>query len=65
MQNGISGNMMKASAKRRRSRAQVLEDKQKALKKDEELQERLNQLNQMQQQMQQMQAENQNLLART
>lgn len=43
--------MMKASAKRRRSRAQVMEDKQRALKKDEELQERLNQLNQMQQQM--------------
>ena len=39
--------MMKASAKRRRSKAQVLEDKGAALKKEQELQQKLAQWAQM------------------
>ena len=57
--------MMKASAKRRRSRAQVLEDKLKAEKKDEEMQQQLAQMAQMQEAIRQMQAENQLLQQKT
>ena len=39
--------MMKASAKRRRSKAQILEDKAAALKKEAELEEKLAQWDQM------------------
>ena len=56
MANGTSGNMMKASAKRRRSRAQVLEDKAAAMNKDQELQEKMEQLTQLHEAMKQMQA---------
>ena len=41
MQNGVAGHLMKASAKRRRSKAQILEDKALAMKKEAELHEKL------------------------
>ena len=41
VQNGTSGNMMKSSAKRRRSKAQIFEDKATAMKKEAEIQEKL------------------------
>ena len=41
VQNGVSNNMMKATAKRRRSRVQILEDKSAAIKKETEMQEKL------------------------
>ena len=65
MSNGVSGNLMKASAKRRRSRAEVLEDRAGTLRKEKELQERLAQIQQMEQAMQQMQAENKMLQDKT
>ena len=54
---------MKASAKRRRSRAQVLEDKTAALKKEKELKEKLSQWAQMEQALQQSEIEKQQLAA--
>ena len=44
---GSSGFMMKASAKRRRSKAQIIQDKLDAEKKEAELQEKLAQWDQM------------------
>ena len=56
---------MKASAKRRRSKAQVLEDKAAAMDKENAIQEKLNRINELEQRMQQMQAENQLLQQKT
>ena len=52
---------MKASAQRRRSKAEVLEDKAGTMRKERELQEKLQQIQQMEQQMQAMRDENQKL----
>ena len=54
---------MKASAQRRRSKAEILEDKSGKLRKDRELQEKLKQIQEMEQQMLAMQQENQKLQA--
>ena len=54
---------MKASAQRRRSKAEILEDKSGKLRKDRELQEKLKQIQEMEQQMMAMQQENQKLQA--
>ena len=42
VQNGVSGNLMKASAVRRRSKAQIKEDKQAALLKEQEYNAKMN-----------------------
>jgi len=39
--NGISAHLMKASAVRRRSKAQILEDKEKALAREQEIKDKL------------------------
>ena len=57
--------MMKASAQRRRSRAQVLEDKLKAQKRDEEMQTKVAEMAQMQQAIQQLQQEREQLIVQT
>ena len=48
--------MMKASAKRRRSKAQILEDKASAQKKEAELQEKLAQWDQMEKALKEIKA---------
>ena len=56
---------MKASAKRRRSKAQILEDKANALKKEAELQDKLAQWDQMQRELNQYREQNQLLERQT
>ena len=61
----MASNMMKATAKRRRSKAQVLEDKLKAQNREEEMLKKLAEIEQMQQAIAQMQAEREQLVAQT
>ena len=56
---------MKASAKRRRSKAQILEDKANALKKEAELQEKLAQWDQMERDLNEFKKQNQMLQDQT
>ena len=50
----MSGHLMKASAKRRRTKAEVLEDKEGTMRQERELREKVEQIVQMEQAMQQM-----------
>ena len=62
---GSSGFLMKASAKRRRSKAQILEDKANALQKQAEIEKKMEQWDQMQAELAEYKKENQTLQEQT
>ena len=54
---GVSANMLKISSKRRRTQAQIQAEKEAAVQKERDIEEKLAMMEAMQQQMAQMQAD--------